>query len=70
MIAPATVPAIAQPMCPLCGGRNACVPAACGHFDAPCWCRDLAFAPEVLARIPLAQRGVACVCATCATAAE
>jgi hypothetical protein len=58
--------AAAQAHCPLCGGPNACVPAACGHFDSPCWCRDVVFSPVVLARVPASQRGVACVCAACA----
>jgi Cysteine-rich CWC len=58
-----------QPLCPLCGGPNACMPAACGHFDVPCWCREASFAPVLLARIPPAQRGLACICAACAEAA-
>ncbi len=62
-------PAAAQHRCPLCGGPNACVPAARGHFDAPCWCRAASFPPALLVRIPQAQRGVACVCAACAGAA-
>ena len=52
--------------CPLCGGPNDCVPAACGRFDVDCWCRAARFSPELLARIPAAQQGQACVCATCA----
>lgn len=67
---PDPMPAQAAPqtLCPLCGGTNACVPAACGHFDAPCWCRDVAFSPAVLARVPASQRGVSCICAACAGA--
>jgi hypothetical protein len=56
--------------CPLCGGDNACVPARCGSFDSPCWCAGIAIAPEVLARIPAAQRGQACLCARCAQASS
>ena len=66
--ASANARASAQPLCPLCGGPNACVPAACGHFGAPCWCRDVMLPPALHARVPQAARGVACVCAACATA--
>ena len=55
--------------CPLCGGPNACAPAACGSFDAPCWCRDADFPDTLLARIPPEQRGTACVCPACVQAA-
>lgn len=58
------------PVCPLCGGPNGCVPAHSGRFDpaAPCWCQSAHFSAELLARVPAGQRGVACVCASCATA--
>ena len=52
--------------CPLCGGPNGCVPARCGHFDAPCWCRAASFSADLLARVPVAQRGLVCICAGCA----
>ena len=55
--------------CPLCGGANACAPAASGRFDEPCWCRTATFPAALLARIPAPLRDVACVCAACATAA-
>lgn len=61
--------ALRQPTCVLCGGPNACAAAACGRLDVGCWCRSASFAPALLARIPAPQRGVACVCATCAAAA-
>ena len=50
--------------CPLCGADNLCAMEA----DAPssCWCMVTAIAPGVLERIPLAQRGQACICAQCA----
>jgi len=51
--------------CPLCGGPNDCAPAACGRFDVECWCAHGRMPPEVLERIPEAQRGCACVCAAC-----
>ena len=61
--------ALPNTACPLCGGPNGCAPAATGSLDAPCWCRDVAIDPAVLARIPAAQRNVACLCRQCATAA-
>ena len=55
--------------CPLCGGPNGCAPAASGSFATPCWCRTARISPEVLARVPAEQRGRACLCARCASAA-
>ena len=54
--------------CPLCGGANVCGVAATGDPQAPCWCRDVTFTPETLARIPDALRGKACLCPACANA--
>jgi hypothetical protein len=54
--------------CPLCGGPNGCAPAVSGSFDSPCWCTAVRIPPEVLARVPTAQRGMACICRTCAEA--
>jgi hypothetical protein len=55
--------------CPLCGGTNSCAAAASGSFESNCWCRDVAIPPDLLDRIPEAQRGKACVCAACIDAA-
>lgn len=52
--------------CPLCGGDNACAPAASGSFETPCWCRAVTIAPEVLARVPEAERLRSCLCRQCA----
>lgn len=58
----------AEPRCPLCGGPNGCTPAATGSFGGePCWCREVSFSAEVLARVPPALRGKACLCRRCAT---
>ncbi len=65
MISTTPLPATA---CPLCGGPNGCAPAVSGTFDSPCWCTMVRIPAEVLARIPVAQRGLACVCRTCAEA--
>ena len=54
--------------CPLCGGPNGCAPAVSGSFDSPCWCTTLRIPAEVLARVPAAQRGLACICRACAEA--
>lgn len=56
--------------CPLCGGANACAAAISGSFETPCWCRQATFAPALLARVPEAQRGQACICQGCASAAR
>ncbi|MBL8303119.1 MAG: cysteine-rich CWC family protein [Ideonella sp.] len=57
---------LANHRCPLCGGPNACAPAACGRFDVDCWCREASFGAALLARVPAAARGLACVCKRCA----
>ncbi len=54
--------------CPLCGGANDCAAASSGTFDTPCWCREAAFSAELIARVPEAQRGLACLCRHCASA--
>ncbi|WPB57229.1 cysteine-rich CWC family protein [Xylophilus sp. GOD-11R] len=57
-------------VCPLCGRLNGCAqpganPAACAS-RLDCWCRTSRIAPAVLARIPAAERGLACICKACA----
>ncbi|WP_310461318.1 cysteine-rich CWC family protein [Sphaerotilus sp.] len=54
--------------CPLCGGPNGCAPALSGSFDSPCWCTTVQIPSELLARVPAAQRGLACICRRCAEA--
>jgi len=56
------------PVCPLCGSANECAPAKSGSFDTPCWCTSVTIAPDVLAALPAAERGLACLCRRCATA--
>lgn len=55
--------------CPLCGGANDCAMAA-GRPAESCWCQDVSFAPEALARIPEASRNRHCICKRCATLAD
>ena len=61
--------AVAHPpdRCPLCGGGNACAMVA-GGDASPCWCVAAVFDDALLARVPPAARGLACVCAACAAA--
>jgi hypothetical protein len=42
---------------------------ATGAQQGPCWCAELHFGPDLLARIPQSARGMSCVCAACASAA-
>lgn len=59
--------------CPLCGQANQCAMQAervTGVKQPPCWCTQIIFTKELLARIPTSARGVACVCAACAAAAS
>ncbi len=55
--------------CPLCGQANACameIARSSGLEQTPCWCTQVSFSPALLARVPLAARDLACVCAACA----
>jgi len=55
--------------CPLCGQPNACVKAAApGGSAAECWCAALRFDAALLARVPAASAGRACICQRCARA--
>jgi hypothetical protein len=66
--------AVAQPIdphrCPLCGGPNGCACAAAGRGDHPCWCVQLKFDAQLLARVPEPLRGRACICRNCAETAQ
>lgn len=57
-------------LCPLCGAPNVCAQAAGAPQDAPCWCLNMTFTPELLARLPEAERGMSCICEACANAAS
>jgi hypothetical protein len=35
-----------------------------------CWCTAMRFSPDLLARVPPELRHKACICATCAQAAD
>ncbi|MBD3893854.1 MAG: hypothetical protein EST26_08315 [Hydrogenophaga sp.] len=61
-------------LCPLCGQDNRCAQqasSASGTSAAtplPCWCVAQTFAPALLAQVPAAAQGRACVCAACLAA--
>jgi hypothetical protein len=55
--------------CPICGKPNQCaaeVEKRTGLTQPPCWCAQVEFTPELLARIPAAAVNKACVCVSCA----
>jgi len=65
-------PALPSAACPLCGQPNRCameLERATGEKQPPCWCTRAEFRPELLARVPEAARGRACICARCAAGA-
>lgn len=56
--------------CPRCGAANHCVPAACGSFDADCWCVQVSVSRRALSEIPVPLQGKACLCPACAVLPE
>jgi hypothetical protein len=67
--------AIVQPpspdptLCPLCFQPNRCameMQRATGQAQPPCWCTQVDFAAEVLARVPAEAQRLSCLCAACA----
>jgi Cysteine-rich CWC len=63
------MPALPEPICPLCGGPNHCVPARSANFSERCWCERATFPPELLAGVPESKAGRACICANCVASA-
>lgn len=68
---PAAASLVEQPIstsaCPLCGQGNGCQMALGGDVQG-CWCQSVHFSTDLLARVPAAAQGRACVCAACAQA--
>lgn len=58
-------------ICPLCGHINQCaleIERETGvKQTAPCWCTQVKFDADLLARVPKEQQHLACICAACAT---
>jgi Cysteine-rich CWC len=55
--------------CPLCGQVNECameLERKTGVKQAPCWCTTVMFDAALLARLPLHQKNLTCICAKCA----
>ncbi|MSQ53863.1 MAG: hypothetical protein EXR31_00695 [Betaproteobacteria bacterium] len=50
-------------LCPLCGSDNACAMEA---KTGKCWCADVKFTPDLLARVPAQAQGEVCICRSCA----
>jgi len=64
---PVAIPPAPAHRCPRCGQPNACAPARSGDFATPCWCTAVTVRDDVLASLPAADRGRACLCQHCAT---
>jgi len=53
----------------LCGQPNRCaneIERATGVKQEACWCTQVEFSADLLARVPQAARRLACICARCA----
>lgn len=62
--APATDPS----RCPLCGAANGCAmeaERASGEPQPPCWCMQVNFTADLIARVPGDAQARACICARC-----
>ncbi|HEY0826088.1 MAG TPA: cysteine-rich CWC family protein [Ramlibacter sp.] len=56
-------------LCPLCGQPNRCaveLERETGRAPGPCWCTQVDFGAELLARVPPQAQRLACICAACA----
>lgn len=65
-----TLTPIQAPLCPLCGKPNQCAVPAAGTFDVECWCKSVQFSDALLAAVPSALQGKACICRQCAEGAR
>lgn len=60
-------------LCPLCGQPNQCAmeaQRASGEPQPPCWCTQVDFGADLLARVPAEARRLSCICQNCARRAE
>jgi len=53
--------------CPLCDQPNRCAMAE-GESVSACWCTNIRLTVDMLEAVPTKDRGVRCICATCAHA--
>ena len=53
--------------CPLCGQPNRCAMAEEHPVDT-CWCVSIRLPADMLEAVPTEDRGVRCICETCARA--
>ncbi|NML42160.1 cysteine-rich CWC family protein [Ramlibacter sp. G-1-2-2] len=63
------MPAPDPSSCPLCGQANRCaeeIARATGQAQGPCWCTQVDFGADLLARVPPEARRLACICEACA----
>jgi hypothetical protein len=51
--------------CPLCDEPNECQMAAGAPNADACWCSATRIPADLRARVTLAHRGTACICAAC-----
>ena len=61
--------AIDATLCPLCGQPNRCameVEKETGVKQPPCWCTQVDFSADLLAKVPPEKQRTACICAACA----
>jgi hypothetical protein len=67
---PSVPPSLPDPvLCPACGQPNLCameIARTTGEPQPPCWCTQVAFDADLLARIPVDAQRLACICASCA----
>ncbi|MEJ6021146.1 cysteine-rich CWC family protein [Ramlibacter sp. PS4R-6] len=62
-------PQVTPGRCPLCGQPNQCAMETeriTGQKQPPCWCTQVDFGAELLARVPQDQKQLACICPACA----
>jgi hypothetical protein len=62
-------PSIDPAACPLCGQLNRCameIARETGSAPEACWCTEIDFNADLLARVPTEAQRLACICETCA----
>jgi hypothetical protein len=68
---PCTEPSATPTVCPLCGQTNRCafeLERETGVPQGPCWCTQVDFSADLIARVPAQARNIACICPNCARA--